>query len=177
MLPPLQTPWLQESLVGTKAEQPLNQRSLLLPEVVLHFTPPHPPPTIAARAIRPQPSWERDCPSAGKRAQCPPGHPKAAASCLPFPQVPLLYIFLKMLPLDGPNKIHRNDSIALEKSLMLGKIEGKGRRRQQRMRWLESISDSMDMNLSKVQETVKDRGAWCAAVHEVAKSQTAAMLH
>ena len=55
---------------------------------------------------------------------------------------------------------------------MLGKIEGKRRRGQQRMRWLDSIIDSVDMNLSKLQETVKDRGAWRAAVHRAAKSQT-----
>ena len=60
---------------------------------------------------------------------------------------------------------------SLEKTLMLGKIEDK-RREQQKMRWLDSITDSMDMNLSKLQETVEDRGAWCVAVHEVAKCWT-----
>ena len=50
---------------------------------------------------------------------------------------------------------------------MLGKIEGNGRRGRQKMRWLVSITDSMDMNLSKLQEIVEDRGAWCATVHEV----------
>ena len=61
---------------------------------------------------------------------------------------------------------------SLEKILMLGKIEGKKRRGQQRKRWLNSITDSMDMNLSKLQETVKDREAWRAAVHGVTKSAT-----
>ena len=61
---------------------------------------------------------------------------------------------------------------SLEKALMLGKIRGKKRRGQQRMRWLDSITDSMDMNLSKLQEIVVDRGAWHATVHEVTNSQT-----